>query len=255
MQFDVITIFPEIIEAPLTRTILRRAIDHGLLTVRLHALRDFADPPHRRVDDQPYGGGGGMLLKPEPIFRAVEHVRTAHPVAASRTILMSPQGRPLRHREAVRLSLFGRLILICGRYEGVDQRVRESLVDEEISIGDYVLTGGELAAMVLIDAVARLVPGVVGAGESVLRDSFVNGMLQYPQYTRPAVYDGLEVPGVLRSGRHDEIEAWRQEKSEDATRRLRPDLVAQEPGRRRPDAGRGENTEKDDNEPQVLEEP
>jgi tRNA (guanine37-N1)-methyltransferase len=250
MEFDVITIFPEIIEAPLSRTILRRALDRGLLSVRLHALRDFADPPHRKVDDQPYGGGGGMILKPEPIFRAVEHIKSSYPRQASRTILMSPQGRPLQHREAVRLSLFARLILICGRYEGVDDRVRTSLVDEEISIGDYVLTGGELPAMVLMDAVTRLVPGVVGEGESVLRDSFVDGMLQYPQYTRPAAWQGLEVPEVLRSGRHEEIAAWRREKSESATRRLRPDLLGGGP----PGEGAEAEAEINENDSALLEE-
>ncbi len=225
MEFDVVTIFPEIVEVPLTRTILRRALGEGLIEVRVHQLRDYAEGPHRRVDDEPYGGGGGMVMKPEPIFEAVEAIHRRWPRAGSRTILMSPQGRRLDHGEAVRLSLTQRLILICGRYEGVDERVRRHLVDEEISIGDFVLTGGELAAMVLVDAVARLVPGVVGDGGSVLRDSFADGALQHPIYTRPAEFRGMTVPEVLRSGRHDEVERWRREAALDVTRRRRPDLL------------------------------
>lgn len=224
MEFDVITIFPEIIEIPLTRTILKRAIDEGRLRVRVHQLREHAEGPHRRVDDEPYGGGGGMIMKPEPIFRAVESIRAKHPRESSRTILLSPQGRTLDHSMAVRLSLVERLILICGRYEGVDERVR-TIVDEEISIGDYVLTGGELPAMVLIDAVSRLVPGVVGEGASVLRDSFAEGVLQYPQYTRPADFRGETVPEVLLSGRHEDIETWRRRMALENTRKRRPDLL------------------------------
>ena len=225
MEFDVIAIFPEILEAPLSRTILKRALSEELICVRMHQLRDFAEGSHLKVDDQPFGGGGGMVMKPEPIFRAVDSVRERFPGQPSRTILLSPQGRRLEHGEAVRLSLNKRLILICGRYEGVDERVREHLVDEEISIGDYVLTGGELAAAVLIDSVARLIPGVVGEGKSVLRDSFADGLLQYPQYTRPAVFRGLSVPDVLMSGRHEEIDKWRQAMAVENTRRRRPDLL------------------------------
>ncbi len=225
MQFDVITIFPEIIEAPLQRTILKRAVDQGIVRVRTHQLRDWGQGPHRRVDDEPYGGGPGMVMMPEPIFRAVESIRERDPIASSRTILLSPQGGRLDHATAVRLSLCERLILICGRYEGVDERVREHLVDEDISIGDYVLTGGEIPALVVIDAVARLVPGVVGEGESVLQDSFANGLLQHPQYTRPARFREADVPAVLLSGRHGEIEAWRREAALERTRRRRPDLL------------------------------
>ncbi len=226
MEFDVVTIFPEIVERPLERTILRRAIDRGLIQVRVHQLRDHAEGPHSRVDDEPFGGGGGMVMKPEPIFRAVESIARDYPRKSSRTILLSPQGTRLDHDQAVRLSLHERLILICGRYEGVDERIRESLVDEEISIGDYVLTGGDLAALVLIDCVSRLLPGVVGEGESVLRDSFVDGVLQYPQYTRPAVYRDMRVPEVLLSGNHHEIEKWRESMALKNTRKRRPDLLA-----------------------------
>ncbi|HET9481105.1 MAG TPA: tRNA (guanosine(37)-N1)-methyltransferase TrmD [Candidatus Polarisedimenticolia bacterium] len=225
MEFDVVTIFPEVLEAPLSRTILKRAIDEGLIQVRLHQLRDYAPGPHRRVDDQPYGGGGGMVMKPEPIFAAVEAIRSEHPADSSRTILLSPQGRRFVHAEAVRLSLYERLILVCGRYEGVDERVRAGLVDEEISLGDFVMTGGEIAALAMIDSVSRLVPGVVGEGESVLRDSFVDGLLQYPQYTRPAEFRGMNVPEVLLSGRHEEIEAWRRQAALENTKKRRPDLL------------------------------
>ena len=225
MEFDVITIFPEIVEIPLTRTILKRAMDEKLISVRVHQLRDHVDGPRGRVDDQPYGGGGGMIMKPEPVFGAVEMVKDRYPHERSRTVLLSPQGRKLNHDEAVRLSLFGRLILICGRYEGVDERIRTGLVDEEISIGDYVLTGGELAAMVVIDAVSRLIPGVVGEGSSVLRDTFADGMLQYPQFTRPAEFRGMTVPEVLLSGRHAEIEEWRRQQALENTKNRRPDLL------------------------------
>ena len=228
MEYDVVTIFPEIVEVPLTRTILKRAIDDRLITVRVHQLRDYADDPHRRVDDEPYGGGGGMVIKPEPVFAAVESIRANHPTASSRTILLSPQGHRLDHDQAVRLSLYERLILICGRYEGVDERIRVSLADEEVSIGDYVLTGGELAAMVLIDAISRLIPGVVGAGASVLRDTFADGELQYPLYTRPAVFRGMAVPEVLTSGRHEEIASWRRSMALENTKNRRPDLLGEQ---------------------------
>ncbi|MFQ5702083.1 MAG: tRNA (guanosine(37)-N1)-methyltransferase TrmD [Acidobacteriota bacterium] len=225
MEFDVITVFPEMILAPLERTILRRAIDGGLMTVRAHQLRDFAPGKHRRVDDEPYGGGYGMVMKPEPIFSAVETIQARHPSASSRTVLLSPQGDRFDHDRAIRYSLYERLILICGRYEGVDERVRQCLVDEDISIGDYILTGGELAALVIIDAVARLVPGVVGEGASVLGDTFAEGMLKHPQYTRPASFRNRKVPDVLLSGRHREIGEWRRRTALENTRKKRPDLL------------------------------
>ena len=225
MQFDVIAVFPGIVGASLEEGVLRRAREEGLIRVRLHNLRDWAEGPHRRVDDYPYGGGAGMVLKPEPIFAAVEHVAQRHPAEPSRTILLGPQGRVLDHGEALRLRRYERLILVCGRYEGVDERVRERLVDEELSIGDYVISGGEAAAAVVIDAVARLVPGVVGNPDSVLQDSFVEGILAGPQYTRPAEFRGMKVPEVLVSGDHARVEQWRREMAESNTGRRRPDLI------------------------------
>ncbi len=225
MQFDVIAVFPGIIGASVEEGVLRRAREAGLIHVRLHDLRAYAEAPHRRVDDYPYGGGAGMVLKPEPIFLAVEDVRRRYPAASSRTILMSPQGRALSHDEAVRLSRYERLILVCGRYEGVDERIREHLVEEELSIGDYVLSGGEIAAAVVLDAVSRLLPGVVGNPSSVLGDSFVEGILAVPQYTRPAEFRGMQVPEVLISGDHARVDSWRREMALRNTKRRRPDLL------------------------------
>jgi len=225
MQFDVIALFPEMVEASAREGVIARARESGLVTLRLHELRRYAEGPHRRVDDYPFGGGAGMVLKPEPIFAAVEDVKVRYPCEPSRTILLGPQGTVLSHREAVRLSRYRRLILICGRYEGVDERVRERLVDEELSIGDYVLSGGEPAAAVVVDAVARLVPGVVGNAESVLADSFALGTLGAPQYTRPAEFREMKVPEVLTSGHHAEIEEWRRRMALRNTGRRRPDLM------------------------------
>jgi len=225
MRFDVIALFPEIVEAAAHGGVLKRACSEGLIEIGLHQLRDYAEGPHRRVDDYPYGGGAGMVLKPEPIFAAVEDIRRRYPARSSRTLLLSPQGTLLTHAEAVRLSLYERLILICGRYEGVDERVRENLADESLSIGDFVLSGGEPAAAVVVDVVARLLPGVVGKSESVLSDSFVDGIFAVPQYTRPADFRGWKVPEVLTSGDHARVEAWRQEMAIRNTGRRRPDLM------------------------------
>lgn len=230
MEFDVIAVFPGMVGAAVEEGVLRRAREQGLIRVRLHNLRDYADDPHRRVDDYPYGGGAGMVLKPEPLFAAVEDVTRRFPSGSSRTILLGPQGRVLDHGEALRLVRYERLILLCGRYEGVDERVREHLVDEELSIGDYVLSGGEAAAAVVIDAVARLAPGVVGNPDSVLADSFSAGILAVPQYTRPADFRGLKVPDVLVSGDHSRVEAWRRDAAERNTARRRPDLLREEAG-------------------------
>ena len=226
MQFDVLTLFPGILAGALNESIVKRGREKGLLEVRLHDLRDYAHDRHRQVDDTPYGGGGGMVLMPEPIFEAVEVIQKQHPAARSRVILMSPQGAPFSQQRAWSLAQdLDRMILICGRYEGVDERVREFLCDEEISIGDYVLTGGELPAMVILDAVSRLVPGVLGSAVSALEDSFSSGALEYPQYTRPPVFRGHAVPEVLLSGNHAEIARWRQRKALEATERKRPDLI------------------------------
>lgn len=238
MQFDVVALFPEIVAASVREGVLRRAIAGGAIQARFHALRDYAADPHHRVDDYPYGGGPGMVMKPEPIFAAVEDVKKRYPAEPTRTILLGPQGKVLNHGEAVRLGRYERLILVCGRYEGVDERVKTHLVDEELSIGDFVLSGGEPAAAVVIDAVARLVPGTVGNSESVLSDSFVDGLLGVPQYTRPAEFRGMRVPDVLMSGRHADVEAWRREMAIRNTGRRRPDLAAAEEA----EAARGEKT-------------
>ena len=226
MQFDVLTIFPGMFEGPLTESILKKGQEKGLIEVRLHDLRSFAHDRHRQVDDTPYGGGGGMVLMPGPIFEGVEAVQATHAAARSRVILLSPQGRPFDQERARQLARdFDRLILICGRYEGVDERVREFLADEEISIGDYVLTGGELPAMVLIDAVSRQVPGVLGSERSAEEDSFTAGHLEHPQYTKPSVFRGKAVPEILLSGNHAEIDKWRRAKAREATQTKRPDLA------------------------------
>jgi len=227
MQFDVLTIFPGMLEGPLTESILKRGRQKGLIEVRLHDLRDYAHDRHRQVDDTPYGGGGGMVMMPGPIFEAAETILAKHPAPRSRTVLLSPQGTPFNQEKARQLARdCGRLLLICGRYEGVDERVREFLVDEEISIGDYVLTGGELAAMVVIDSVSRLVPGVLGGERSAEEDSFSDGVLEYPQYTRPALFRGHPVPEILLSGNHAGIRRWRREMALKNTEAKRPDLIA-----------------------------
>jgi tRNA (guanine37-N1)-methyltransferase len=226
MRFHVLTLFPGIFHGPLSESILSRAIGKGLIEVGLHDIRDQADDRHRTVDDYPFGGGAGMVLKPEPLFKATESVfESASLPVETPVILMTPQGRKLDQRIVEDLAIRNDLVLICGRYEGVDERIREHLVTDEISIGDYVLSGGELAAMVLIDAVSRLVPGVVGSMESALDDSHTTGLLQHPQYTRPAEFRGWSVPEVLLSGNHAEIERWRRQESLRRTAQRRPDLL------------------------------
>jgi tRNA (guanine37-N1)-methyltransferase len=225
MTADVITIFPRLIEAGLEAGVIGRARERGIVDLRVRDLRDYTDDRHRTVDDVPYGGGPGMVMKPEPIFRAVEAI-AAERGPASAVILMTPQGRTLTQGLARELSRLERLVIICGRYEGVDERVAEALVTSEISIGDYVLTGGELPALVLLDAVTRLVPGVVGDAASVDADSFDGGLLDCPHYTRPAVFRGLAVPDVLLSGNHGEIERWRRRQRLLRTMARRPDLLA-----------------------------
>ena len=221
MRIDVFTIFPGILEAPLRESLLGRAIASGLVEVRIHDIRDFATDPHRQVDDEPYGGGPGIVMKPEPVFAAVESLGPDR----GRTILLSPAGRRLDQALVRELADDPRLVLICGRYEGVDERVAEGLRAEEISIGDYVLSGGELPALVLIEAVTRLIPGVIGREESHERDSFEDGLLDHPHYTRPAEFRGMAVPEVLRSGDHAAVERWRRAAALEKTRRMRPDLL------------------------------
>ena len=204
MIFEVITIFPRMFDSPLAEGVVRKAIDKGLLRVQVHDLRDYTDDPYRTTDDYPYGGGGGMVMTPEPISRALEEVQKGGPRA--RVIYLSPQGTVFTQDRARTLAKEERLILLCGRYEGVDERVRECYVDEEISIGDYVLTGGELPALVVIDAVARMMPGVLGCPASSEEDSFANGILDFPHYTRPEVFRGARVPSVLLSGDHKAIQ-------------------------------------------------
>ena len=225
MHFDVLTLFPAMFDGPLEESILKRAQESGHLSIALHNIRDYATDKHHMTDDAPYGGGGGMVMKPEPIFAAVEACLMGEvdvPV-----ILLSPQGRLFTHAVAVELSHTRRILLVCGRYEGVDERVREYLVTDEISIGDYVLTGGEVAALVVIDAVTRLIPGVLGDPDAVFDDSHARGLLEGPHYTRPAVFRGWEVPGVLRSGDHAAVAQWRHEQALRRTFERRPGLLSQ----------------------------
>lgn len=228
MRFDVVTIFPEMFPGPLELGIPGRAREQGLLELVVHDLRRHADPPHRKVDDEPFGGGCGMVYKPEPLFRAVEEVHQAladRQVEAGPVVLLSPQGARLDHRGVARMAALPQVTLVCARYEGVDERVREHLVDEELSIGDYVLSGGELPAMVLIDAAARLHPEALGDPDSARLDSFVEGILDHPHYTRPAHYRDWGVPEVLRSGNHQAIARWRRLEGLRNTARKRPDLL------------------------------
>ena len=220
MIIEILTLFPEMFPGPLSAGVTGRGLASGLVTLRLHNLRDYTHDRHRQVDDVPYGGGAGMVLKPEPIFEAVRARAGKGPV-----ILLTPQGELLNQALVRELAGHDDLYLICGRYEGVDERVAAHLVDKEISIGDYVLTGGELPAMVVIDAVSRLVAGVLGSDESPKDESFDQHLLEYPHYTRPAEFEGHPVPEVLRSGHHAEIERWRRAQAAERTRRRRPDLL------------------------------
>jgi tRNA (guanine37-N1)-methyltransferase len=221
VRIDALTIFPGIFESPLRESLLGKAIEAGILDVRVHDIRDFTTDRHRQVDDESYGGGPGMVMKPEPVFAAVESLGEG----PRRVILLSPAGRRLNQALARELAKEPWLVLISGRYEGVDERVVEGLPAEEISIGDYVLSGGEIPALVLLEAVTRLVPGVVGSEESLERESFEEGTLDHPHYTRPSEFRGMRVPDVLLSGNHAEVERWRREAALEKTRRNRPDLL------------------------------
>ena len=228
MHIDILTLFPQMFDSPFSASILKRAIDRKLVSVSLHNIRDHTHDKHHTVDDYAYGGGSGMMLKPEPIFETVESIKSGYAnqeSSQSPVILLTPQGRCFSQEIAYELSQCGHLILICGRYEGVDERVREHLVTDEISIGDYVLSGGEIAAMVVVDAVVRLLPGVLGSEASAIDDSHATGLLEYPQYTRPAVYRGWSVPQVLLSGDHAQIAKWRREQAIQRTLERRPELL------------------------------
>ena len=221
MRIDVFTIFPGIVEGPLRESLLGKAIEASVVDVRVHDIRAFVTDKHRQVDDQPYGGGPGMVLKPEPVFAAVESLGEG----TQRVIVLSPAGRRLEQSLVRELAKEPWLVLISGRYEGVDERVVEGLPAEEVSIGDYVLSGGEIPALVVLEAVTRLIPGVVGKEESLERESFEDGALDHPHYTRPSEFRGMGVPEVLLSGNHAEVERWRREAAQEKTRRNRPDLL------------------------------
>jgi tRNA (guanine37-N1)-methyltransferase len=224
MRIDVLTLFPESFDGPLQSSILGRALVGGVATVVLHNIRDYATDKHSVVDDYAYGGGPGMVMKPEPLAAAIETVRESV-TPRGRTVLLTPQGRPLRQAVVDELALEERLILVCGHYEGVDERIREHLVDDEVSIGDYVLSGGEIAALVLIDAVVRRLPGTLGSADSLLEESHSDGLLEYPQYTRPAEFRGWRVPDILLSGNHGAIVHWRRQQRVIRTAQRRPDLL------------------------------
>ncbi len=225
MKIDILTLFPEMFTGPFDISIIKRAREKGLLHICVTNIRDFAHDKHRIVDDYPFGGGAGMVMKPEPIFEAVEFIRSRSSLERAKVVLLSPQGRVFNQAIAKELAREQHLIMICGHYEGIDDRVREKLVHEEISIGDFVLTGGELPAMVIVDAVSRLIPGVLGEAESYVNDSFYEGLLEYPQYTRPREFAGIKVPDVLLSGDHEKIRRWRRKKSLQRTIERRPDLL------------------------------
>lgn len=226
MRFDVVTIFPRMVTAGVAEGVIGRAVERGLLAVGVHDLRDHTTDRHRTVDDMPYGGGPGMVMKVEPFVRAVEHVAQAHGPADA-VIMLSPQGTPFRQGVAERLAGLSHIVMLCGRYEGVDERVSEMLVTEEISVGDYVLSGGEVAALAVVDAVGRLVPGVVGDAQSVAEDSFSRGLLDYPHYTRPAEFAGRRVPDVLLSGHHEDVRVWRRRAAVARTLARRPELLVE----------------------------
>ena len=224
MRIDILSLFPEMFGGVFGCSITKRAIEKNILDIQITNPRDFAFNKHNQVDDTAYGGGAGMVMKPEPLFRAVEDVKSKTQIENSKVILMCPTGKVFTQEKAKELANFDQLIFICGHYEGFDNRVVQNLADEVISIGDYVLTGGELPAMVVIDAVSRMLPGVLGSGESAPTDSFYNGLLEYPQYTRPEIFEGESVPSVLISGHHENIRKWRRLKSLEITKKRRPDL-------------------------------
>lgn len=224
MRFDILTLFPEVVSCVLESSIIGRATQNGYISVNSHNIRDYTLDKHKKTDDTPYGGGMGMLMSTQPIVDCYENVRKKQPDGKTKTIYASPRGRIFNHEVAKELSEYDNIIILCGHYEGVDQRVIDEIIDEEISIGDYVLTGGEIPACIIVDAVSRLVPGVLSDKECYEKESIASGLLEYPQYTRPRVFRGKEVPEVLLSGHHENIEKWRLEKSLEITKERRPDL-------------------------------
>ena len=225
MRIDILCLFPEMFTSPLSQSIVKRATERGIVNVVVHDIRDYTHDKHRTVDDYPYGGGPGMVLKPEPIFEAVETIKQRTGAGEIPIILLTPQGRPFSQSVAQELALQSHIMLICGHYEGLDERVCEHLATDEVSIGDYVLSGGELAALVMVDAVVRLMPGVLGSEYSASSDSHSNGLLEYPQYTRPQAYRDWSVPAILLSGNHSEISQWRRRQAILRTAKRRPDLL------------------------------
>jgi tRNA (guanine37-N1)-methyltransferase len=225
MLFDIVTLFPEMFVGAFSDSIIKRARERDLITIEFHNIRDYSiDTRHKTVDDYPYGGDAGMLLKPEPLAAAIRAAREKHAAMSPKVVFLSPQGEVLDHEVVESLAGEQALILLCGRYKGIDHRIRERYIDREISIGDYVLSGGEVPAMVLVDAITRLIPGVLNNRESAEADSFYNGLLSYPQYTRPEEFEGMKVPQILLSGHHVKIDAWKREQAEMVTKARRPDL-------------------------------
>lgn len=222
MRLDIVTIFPDMFTSPFSYGLVKRAREAGVVTIAVHNLRDYAHDKHRTVDDYPFGGGPGMVMKPEPLFEAVEALHRP----TSRVVLLSPQGHLFTQGVARQMAALEHIILLCGRYEGVDERVAQHLADEELSIGDYILSGGEVAALIVVEALVRLLPGALGSALSLEEDSLGGGLLEYPQYTRPAAFRGLEVPQVLLSGDHAQVRRWRRESALERTHRRRPDLLA-----------------------------
>lgn len=225
MRFDVITIFPDIFEPIMNESIIKRAQEKKKVTINVHDLRDYSEDKHRKVDDRPFGGGPGMVMMPQPFFDALKKIKGRR---TAKVIMMCPTGKPLTQPLLKKLAKNKNLVIICGHYEGIDERVRNKWVDESISIGDYILTGGELPAMVLIDGITRLIPGVLGKSESLEDESFETDLLEYPQYTRPANFRGIKVPNVLLSGHHKEVQEWRKEQALKLTQKNRPDLLNRE---------------------------
>ncbi len=229
MRFDIVTIFPNLFAGPFDHGIVRRASEAGIVEIGIHDLRSWTSDRHHVVDDRPFGGGAGMVLKPEPLVAAVESLKMAPDTGRAVVVLTSPQGKLFDQHEAERMTTYDQVVILCGRYEGVDERVVEAVVDEELSIGDVVLSGGELAACVVVDAVTRLLPGALGCDRSAAEDSFAEGLLDYPHYTRPADFRGMHVPEVLLGGHHAEIDRWRRRQALERTLRRRPELLERAP--------------------------